>query len=222
MRTLSQRLYTVQALIPKGARVADIGTDHGHLPISLIKSGSCKRIIACDINEKPLANAKANIEKTKTEGIELRLGNGLSPVLPCEVDCIVIAGMGGEVISSILDAADWIKSGNYTLILQPMTSADLLRKYLCENGFSIKREVALCDEQKLYTVIKAVFTGKCEKQSEAYYRIGELKPCEPWSKEYILKQISIVQKCIDSLNNSDNQNKVLYFEELLAEMEKRL
>ena len=222
MRTLSQRLYTVQALIPKGARVADIGTDHGHLPISLIKSGCCNRVIACDINEKPLLNAKANIEKTKTEGIELRLGNGLSPVLPCEVDCIVIAGMGGEVISSILEAADWIKSEGYTLILQPMTSADYLRKYLCENGFSIERETALCDEQKLYTVIKAVFTGERKAQSEAYYRIGELNPEEPWATEYIKKQISIVNKCIDSLNNSGEPQKTLFFKELLAEMEKRL
>ena len=220
MRTLSQRLYTIQTLIPSGVRVADIGTDHGHLPISLIKSGICERIIACDIREKPLMNARENIEKTGTVGIELRLGDGLSPVQPDEVDCIVIAGMGGEVIASIIDAAEWVRNEKYTLLLQPMTSADALRKYLSENLFGIESEHAVLDNGKLYTVIKAVFSGKAQPNSEAFYRIGRLDRRDPTAKNYILKQMNIVKKCIDDLKKAEKTDELDRFEKLLREMEK--
>ncbi len=221
MRTLAPRLYTVQTLIPKGVRVADIGTDHGHLPISLIRSGITDRVIACDLREKPLANARENIEKTKTEGIELRLGDGLSPIHPDEVDCIVIAGMGGEVIASIIDSAKWVKDEKYTLILQPMTSADALRKYLCENGFKIESETALSDAGKLYTVIKTSYCKKPCQMSDAYYRIGELKATDGESKKYIEKQINIVKKCIEDLKNTEKKDELAHFERLLKEMENR-
>lgn len=222
MRTLSPRLYTVETLIPKGVRVADIGTDHGHLPISLIKSGITERVIACDLREKPLANARENIAKTKTVGIELRLGDGLSPVSPDEVDCIVIAGMGGEVISSIIAAAHWLKNERFTLILQPMTSADQLRRYLSENKYEILCEKAVSDSGKLYTVIKAVFSGKSQPLDEAFFRIGKLDPTDETAKEYIDKQISIIKKCISDLENSGKHSECIPFHKTLAEMEKRI
>lgn len=219
MRTLTDRLYTIQTLIPKGVRVADIGTDHGHLPISLIRSGITEKVIACDIREKPLDNARKNIEKTKTVGIELRLGDGLSPVLPHEVDYIVIAGMGGEVISGILDSAKWTKDPKYTLLLQPMTSADALRRYLSENNFKIISEKAVFDGGKLYTVIKTAFSGEKEPQSEAFYRIGKLDKTDPVAASYIEKQISIIKKCIDDLENSNKTKELESFKSILNEME---
>lgn len=221
MRSLSKRLYTAQTLIPKGVRVADIGTDHGHLPISLIKSGICERVIACDIREKPLENARQNIEKTKTEGIELRLGDGLAPVSPDEVDCIVIAGMGGEVIAGILGAAEWTKNENITLILQPMTSADALRKYLSENLFEIESETAVFDAGKLYTVIKTAYSGKAQPTDEAFYRIGKLDPADPTAEQYIKKQLGIVKKCVADLRAAERYADVASFEQLLLEMEKQ-
>lgn len=221
MRTLSKRLYTAQTLIPKGVRVADIGTDHGHLPISLIKSGICERVIACDIREKPLLNARQNIEKTKTRGIELRLGDGLAPISPDEVDCIVIAGMGGEVIAGILGAAEWTKSEDITLILQPMTSADSLRRYLSENLFEIESETAVLDAGKLYTVIKTVYSGKTQPTNEAFYRIGRLDPADPTAEQYVKKQLDIVKKCIADLRAAERYEDAATFEQLLFEMEKQ-
>ena len=220
MRTLSDRLYTIQTLIPKGVRVADIGTDHGHLPISLIKEGKCETVIACDIREKPLENARKNIEKTATEGIELRLGDGLSPVLPDEVDYIVIAGMGGEVISNILDGAKWTRDEKYTLIFNPTTSADALRKYLSENRFEILSETAVLDAGKLYTVIKAVYSGKPQPKSEAFYRIGRLLKSDSTAALYIEKQIRIIKKCISDLEAAGKTDDLDGFKKILSEMEK--
>lgn len=219
MRTLTDRLYTIQTLIPKGVRVADIGTDHAHLPISLIRSGITEKVIACDIREKPLDNARKNIEKTKTVGIELRLGDGLSPVKPDEVDYIVIAGMGGEVISGILGSAKWTKDPKHTLLLQPMTSADALRRWLSENNFKIISETAVFDGGKLYTVIKTVFSGEKEPQNEAFYRIGKLDKNDPVAASYIEKQIRIIKKCIDDLEHSDKTEELEYFKSILKEME---
>lgn len=220
MRELSSRLSTIQALIPQGVRVADIGTDHAHLPISLIKSGRCPFVIASDIKEKPLKNAEQNIKKTNTENIDLRLGSGLSTVQPEEVDCIVIAGMGGEVISSILADTPWVKDCRYELILQPVTSADFLRKYLCDNGFKILTETAVSENDKLYTVMKVVFFGEYILKSEAYYRIGEMKYDTDESKKYIDKQIAIVKKCISDLKKANHESEILRFKNLLCEMEK--
>ena len=196
MRQLKNRLYTVSTLVPFGARVADIGCDHGHLPIYLIREGISPFCIASDINEKPLKSAVANIQKVGLKNIETRLGAGLSTIKENEVDCITVAGMGGEVIASILDDCPFIKDQKYTLVLQPMTSADALRQYLSENGFSIEKEVACTDSGKLYTVILARFSGEFSMEDEAFYRVGKLDPKDETARLYIEKQARIVEKLI--------------------------
>ncbi len=196
MRQLKNRLYTVSTLVPQGARVADIGTDHGHLPIYLIQNGISPFCLACDIKEKPLQSAKENIAKTETKNIEARLGCGLDPVSPDEVDCITIAGMGGEVISSILEDTPWVQNEKYTLIVQPMTSADALRKWLCENGFNIESEIACEENRKVYTVIKVAFTGEVFTPDEFFCRVGRLTPDSEAAVKYIEKQKRIIEELI--------------------------
>ena len=112
---LSERLLAIAQWIRPGSRVADIGTDHGYLPIWLLQYG---------LQEK----------------LSFRLGSGLSCVVPEEIDTIVIAGMGGETILSILEAAPWTNNARYTLLLQPMTKAEVLRPWLSEHGYSFLRE----------------------------------------------------------------------------------
>ena len=202
MRNLKDRLYTVQTLVPKGSRVADIGTDHGHLPISLVKAEISPFVIAADIGVKPLSVAKQNIEKCGLKNIETRLSDGLEAIKPDEVDCVTIAGMGGEVIEGILERCPWIKNARYTLILQPMTGADTLRRYLVLNGFETVEEKAVLDAGKLYCVIKAKFSGNVLPQSEAFYRVGKLDPKKPTDKAYIEKQLKIATKCKLDLENS--------------------
>lgn len=201
MRQLKNRLYTVSTLVPFGARVADIGCDHGHLPIYLMREGISPFCIASDIKEKPLQSAKANIQKVGLN-IETRLGAGLSTVSEGEVDCIVVAGMGGEVIASILEAAPWVRDSKYTLVLQPMTSADALRRYLSENGFEIVCELACLEGGKVYTVIKAVYTGKLFIPDDLFLRIGKLRAENEANKKYIDKQLKIVEKLISDLRSS--------------------
>ena len=196
MRKLSDRLYTVSTLVPNGARVADIGTDHGHLPIYLIKNEISPYCIASDIRENPLNNARANIEKTGTKNIDTRLGAGLDTVSPDEVDCVVVAGMGGEVIAEILDDAKWTRNEKYTFIFQPMTSADALRKYLCEKGFFIESETAVEENRKIYTVIKARFSSEVFSADEVFLRIGKLDPACPTARKYIEKQARIVEELL--------------------------
>ena len=201
MKQLKNRLYTVSTLVPKGARVADIGCDHGHLPIYLMREGISPFCIASDIKEKPLESARVNIKKVGLS-IETRLGSGLSTIKEGEVDCITIAGMGGEVIASILEDAPFVKSDKYTLILQPMTSADALRRYLCENGFSIEKELACTDSGKIYSVISARFSGEFSIKDEAFYRIGKLDVTDETARKYIEKQLRIVGKLIADLKAS--------------------
>lgn len=214
MRTLKDRLYTVQTLVPKGARVADIGTDHGHLPISLVKAEISPFVIAADIREKPLSVAKQNIEKCGLKNIETRLGDGLSPIKPDEVDCVCIAGMGGEVIEGIIANCTWIKDPRYTLILQPMTGADYLRRYLSSSGYEIEEEIAVEDTGKLYCVIKARFSGKKTEESEAFYRVGKLDPKKSTDKAYIEKQLKIAAKCKLDLEKSGKD--FTFFENLCS------
>ena len=206
--------------MPIGARVADIGTDHGHLPISLVRGKIATKVIACDINEKPLANAKDNIEKTGTENIELRLGDGLAPVKPGEVDYVIIAGMGGEVIAGILENCSFIKDESYALLLQPMTSADFLRKYLCENGYSFVSETAVAEGKRIYTVIKAVYCGERSECSEAFYLCGKLDPKDDTARLYIEKQQKIALKALTDLKN--NNMDYAHYEELYNDITKIL
>lgn len=210
MKKLKNRLYTVSTLVPNGARVADIGCDHGHLPIYLICEGIASFCIASDKKENPLSSAKANIEKVGL-CIETRLGSGLSTIDDGEVDCITIAGMGGEVIASILEAAPWVKDEKYTLVLQPMTSADALRRYLCEKGFSIQREIACVENRKVYSVIKAVYTGDCVIPDEFFCRVGKLIPESAAAVLYIEKQKRIIEDLIAD-RKAANLDTALYDE----------
>ena len=153
---LDPRLSLCASFVPAGAKLADIGTDHGYLPIWLAKTGRVIHAVAADLRPGPLERAKENVRKYQVEDIvELRLSDGLQAFLPEEADFIVIAGMGGEVIASILGAAPWLKETGARLVLQPMTRAEELRRFLAEHGYAIAREALVRDRGFLYPVIEA-------------------------------------------------------------------
>lgn len=177
MPALSKRLKTIASLVPQGARVCDVGTDHGYLAIHLKASGIAQSVIATDIRISPLENARANILKSGVTGIDTRLCDGLNGVSKGEIDTAVIAGMGGEVISGIIAACPWAREIPI-FILQPTTSAEALRRFLAENGFEIKSETAVSENGKLYSVMLAAFTGNTAAQPEYTYYTGKLDPSD--------------------------------------------
>lgn len=157
---------------------ADIGCDHGYLSIYLIEKGICDRVYASDINEKPVSIAKKNIAVRDTRGmglcdkIDVRLTDGLCGLGGLGINHVIICGMGGEVISGILDRARDFWNGDVRFILQPMSSEYELRLWLSQNGFEISDETLLSDSGRIYTVMSVVYTGEKYTYGQAELMLG--------------------------------------------------
>lgn len=151
---LSNRLKAIADFVRPGAHVADIGTDHGHIPVYLSQNGGCRSIVASDIRSGPLEKAVASAtEYGVQDQISFVLAPGLAGVSPAEVDTVLIAGMGGETILSILSDAPWTKTCGIDLILQPQSKIPELQYWLRENGYRICDGCLAEDEEKLYIVL---------------------------------------------------------------------
>ena len=154
---LSARLRACCDYIPQGARIADIGTDHGYLGIWLLQQGIARSVIASDIVPGPLSSAQRNAEKFGyAHRMEFYLSDGACSI-PRDFDILVCAGMGGDTMVSILSAAPWLKNPQYTLILQCQTKTPILRRYLSESGWKIHRETVIRDGKFLYTVMQVLW-----------------------------------------------------------------
>ncbi|MBK6089967.1 class I SAM-dependent methyltransferase [Ruminococcus difficilis] len=184
------RLSLCADFVREGSRLADIGTDHGYLPIALCQIGKIPSAIACDINPLPLRSAEENIAKFGlSKMIKTRLSDGLKALALDEVDDIVIAGMGGELIRDILAAAPWVKDEAKHLVLQPMTHHDDLIRWLYENGFDIERQAAVRDDGKAYTVLSTRFTGD-KTDCDLYTAIvGKLDPRDENSRGFLSRSL---------------------------------
>ena len=205
---VDNRLQRIAGMIRRGDTVADIGTAHAYLPVFLVKEKIASHVFACDVSDGPLENARVNIEKSKVSGITLRKGDGLSAVKPFEADTFVLAGMGGDLISKILADAPWIKDNRYELILQPMTSVEDLRAYLCKNGFSVVAERAVRSAGRIYTVIKAIYTGVITECDPLFYYIGRLgENIGDEELEYITRKRRIIATLAEDIKNIENRKE---------------
>lgn len=223
---LSKRLQTVAMAVTPGNRVADVGTDHGYIPIYLMKKGICPKAYAMDVNKGPLARAAQHIEQEMlSDRIETRLGDGLSQLSPKEADTIIIAGMGGELICRILKEASSFLSAGREFILQPQSEWFKVRHLLHNFGYHIEKEWFLKEEGKYYVVIKAlpISDGKKEQYPEEFqYKYGAclLQERNPVLLEYLKKEknkkqqilehmvISVEEKTIElpKISKKDSQN----------------
>lgn len=168
---MSPRLRMVGELVPAGARLADVGTDHAYLPAALLLEEKIPWAIAADLRRGPLDRARATVGSYGLTGrVKFLLCDGLAGVRPEEVDAVAIAGMGGETIAAILNAAPWTRDRDVPLVLQPMSSMPELRKWLQDNGFRIDTERLAREGDTLYTAL-LVRAGE----------MGPLTPAELWA-----------------------------------------
>ena len=149
---LQPRLRLLADMVPEGARLADVGTDHGYLPVFLLQKGRIAGAIASDIVPGPLQHARQTATEYEVEGIDFRLCPGLDAIGAEEADTIVIAGMGGDNIADILTASPWAREGPL-LLLQPMSKAEVLRAFLPEHGYCVEAERLVADKGKLYPIL---------------------------------------------------------------------
>ncbi|MCD8340598.1 MAG: class I SAM-dependent methyltransferase [Clostridiales bacterium] len=150
---LTPRLQVVADLVPEGARLADVGTDHAHLPVWLLLNGRIAAAIASDIRPGPLERAARTVEAYRLqERVSLRLCPGLEGVAPHEADTVTICGMGGDMMIGILEAAPWTRDG-VTLILQPQSGQPRLRRWLTAHGYEIQLECLAKEAHRWYPVL---------------------------------------------------------------------
>ncbi len=153
---LNGRLKQIAALIPRCRTLADVGTDHGYIPIYCASHGICESAVAMDINPMPLRSAQNNIAKYGLQDkISVRLSDGLQSLAENEADVIVIAGMGGLLMRDILSRGGSVIGSGTLLALQPMLAARELREYLYSGGFDICDEYVCREQDKFYNIITA-------------------------------------------------------------------
>lgn len=221
MIKISERLQGVAELVTPGLKVADIGTDHGYLPIYLVQSGAINDAIASDINVGPLNKAIENINSYGLEEkIDTRLSDGLKMFEPYEAESIVMAGMGGNLMIDILIAGDSVVRSAKELILQPQSDIGRVRHFLHDNGFMIVSENMICEEGKFYPMMK-VISGKQRWENEYYYEYGKilLREQNPVLHEYLIFERDHLCELYKSLESSEKtQNVMDRMEGLLMEL----
>lgn len=207
---LSKRLELVASFVPEMSRLADVGTDHGYIPIALAKRGVILHAVAMDLRPGPLKRARDHIVREGLEEqIETRLSDGLKNLKPGEADTTVIAGMGGELIIRILEEGRHVWKDIERFILSPQSDLDKVRRYLIKSGFAIEKEAMVEEEGKYYTVMEAVwkkdsdssFLG--EEWEESWYAYGKLliEGKDPVLACYLEKEEKRVTEVLSGLEN---------------------
>lgn len=200
---LKGRLLSVAEMVPPSKCIVDVGTDHGRLPVWLVKRGIAERAIVTDISAASLKKAEALIKAHGLESlIEPRVGDGLSVVYPGEADTVVISGMGGLLIRDILENAPQVTASVKTFVLQPMRNQGLLRKWLVNSGYAIVDESLVREKDKFYEVIVAQH-GKQHIPRDVYYDIGYMliQKKDPLLKEFIEYKMAKTAAIIEQLES---------------------
>lgn len=229
MFNLDIRLSKICEIIPPCHTLADIGSDHGYLPVYLLKHGKISHAIITDMNKGPLANAEKNALKYNlSDKCEFLLGDGLTPLSDKSFDAVSICGMGGELIAQILKDNESI-ARKKKLILQPMNNSAYLRKYLYKNGYKIFAEAIVKDEYHFYQMFGAEY---CEsKFDEANFDTADyefapslIEKKDPIMLEYLLYKEDVRTKIYNNIkeNSSDNTDLIIESEKILNQIKERI
>jgi tRNA (adenine22-N1)-methyltransferase len=185
MPNLSKRLQKIVSMVPCVKNIIDVGTGHGLIPIALISLGCCDHVLATDKRENPLRITETNIRRYGLENkITLQLVDGLSGIHDFSADCVILSGMGGMEMISILSSSLITPP---ILLLQPQKSLTELREYLSVNGYEIRREAVLNDRGRFYVIIEAFYTEKKQRLTLLEQVVGPqiLKDPSVLSKAYL-------------------------------------
>ena len=222
---LKSRLEAILKATENTDTLLDVGCDHAYLAIEAVKRGCAKRVIASDINEGPLKKAEENINKAGLiREIDIRLGSGIEVISENEADTVVIAGMGGILITEILDKNPALSGSVSAYILQPMNSKEDLRRYLINNGYTIDYEILAEERGKIYSILKVLNKKQPPYEKEIFYHTGNLLNLRNTDKELILKYIGNTARKFTKIKESlksaqtENAKQASYIDMLLEEL----
>jgi Predicted SAM-dependent methyltransferase len=217
---LSKRLLTIADMVTRGNRVVDVGTDHGYIPIYLVKNKQIPSAIAMDIRSGPLERAKGNIQKENLEEyIETRLSDGVHALQAQEADTMIIAGMGGGLVKKIMEEGQEVLKTMKEYILQPQSEIDMVRKYLEQEGYIIEDERMVLEEGKFYPIMR-VYQGIMKYEREIYYRYGKILLEEKNDILYLFlkKELNTYINLEGQLASSGGENATIRLEEIRKEI----
>lgn len=198
---LSKRLLTVASMVTEGNFLVDVGTDHGFLPIYLMKQKKIPGALAMDVNPGPLSRAQEHIQAYGLEGyIKTRLSDGLKRMEPGEGDTLVLAGMGGGLMLRILEEGKEATASFKELILQPQSEIDMVRKELEQRGLQVIEEDMVLEDGKFYPVMKLVW-GIDSYNSEIEYQYGRilLRKKHPVLKQFLENEKTLYTGIMEKL-----------------------
>ncbi len=225
---LSDRMLAVAHLVPRACTAADVGTDHGYIPIWLVENQIVEKVLALDNKEGPLKRAVGHIRESGCDQkIETRLSDGLKEVSPEEVDTVVISGMGGPLMIRILEEARDVVDALQYLILQPQTEIADVRRYVTGTGFRIVQEDMVEENGKFYPMMLAV-PGQAESYDEVEYAYGKklLQMRHPVLKRYLQKEQRKLEQLLARLSeekdSDDTRQRKTELKQELALLEKAL
>lgn len=205
---LSKRLQAVADLVREGQVVADVGTDHGYIPIYLLEAGKCKKAIAMDVNNGPLLRAKEHIaEHGLTQKIQVKLSDGVKALSVGECDCVVIAGMGGALAVKIMEEGREVFESLKEFILQPQSELVKVRQYLWENGYCVVDEDMVLEDGKFYPMMK-VQKGSSKSYTQVELRYGRvlLIKKHPTLKMYLEKEMQAKEMILKNLESESGEH----------------
>ena len=221
---ISPRLLACADFVKPGERSADIDCDHGYLSIYLLTNNIAPSAIAADINEGPLQSARQNARKYGVlSKMSFHLSNGVAQV-PRDFDVLICAGMGADTMVSILDAAPWLKSKQYRLILQCQSKTPTLRRYLSENGWCITQEPVLRDGRFLYTVMEVVWAPEAPRLTVGGWYLPPVLLCNayPETAEYVFRILEGLQLAVSHQNNPEKKQALEELEKIYPPEEESL
>lgn len=216
---LSKRMQMIADMVKPADCIADIGTDHGYIPIWLAENEITDRVIAADVKKGPLSRAQKHVtEHGLQDRIQLRLGDGLTVLSPGEADCIIIAGMGGLLMIQILSDSPEIVAQTDEMILSPQSDIDAVRRYLHHIGFQIESEDMTEEDGKYYTVMRCRH-GKDIIYTPEDYLYGRklIEVCHPVLCSYLGHKMQKSQEIIRQLAGKNTEKSKKRIEELKQE-----